>query len=91
MLGHDIGMVQKLIDQQPSRNAASAQNAQHSEGTKEVQRTRKISQQKANRNQVKKHAEGARDSVMRSSALAIDVANWDFDRSKLHTTTPAPE
>src|ERR1700674_3068852 len=79
MLGHDIGMVQELLPQQPACDSASAEDAQHPQGAKKVQGTCQISQQKPNRDQVEKYAEGARDSIMRSSAFAVDVTNRDFN------------
>src|ERR1700736_6692069 len=79
MLAHDLGMAEEFLDQQPTRNAASAEHTQHPQGAEEVQGASEISQQKTNRDQVEKYAEGARDSIMRRSALAVDVTNWDFN------------
>jgi hypothetical protein len=78
MLDHDVGMMQEFLHQQPARDSASAENTQHSQGSEKVQRTRQVSQQEANRNQVKEHAESARNSIVRSPTLAVNVTNWHF-------------
>src|SRR5580700_42412 len=82
MLGHDVSVMQKFLYDQPPCHSASTQNTQHSQGAKEVQRARQIAQQKADRDQIKKYAEGARDSIMRSASLAIDISNRHFNNRR---------
>ncbi len=41
----------------------------------EMQRTRHVLQQEANRDQVEEDAEGARNAIMRLATLAVDVAD----------------
>ena len=43
-----------------------------------VQRTGKIAKQKANGNEIEEYAEGARDAVVRSAALAVHIADGHF-------------
>src|SRR5581483_1117252 len=44
-----------------------------------MQRPRQVAQQKTNGNQVEKYPEGSRDSIVRYSALAVHVANGNFN------------
>ena len=84
MLRHDIRVAQELFRQQPSRNSRAGKNAQHAHGSEEVQRARQIAQQKADRNQVKKYAERARDAVVRIAPFAVHIADGHFaDRSSV--------
>jgi hypothetical protein len=75
---HDRDVAQELLRAQPQDNGAAPKHAGHAESSEEVQRTRKITQQKPNRQQIKKHAERPRDAVMRSPTFAVHVADGHF-------------
>src|ERR1700678_927217 len=79
MLGHDVGMVQYLLKNQPAGNSATGQNAEHAQGAEKVQRARKIFEQEADGDEVKEYPEGTRDAVMRSTALPVDVLDGYLD------------
>src|SRR4051812_22862486 len=78
MVGHDVMVVQELLREQPQRYRASCEDAAHPQCSEEVQRTGKIAQQEADRDQVEEYAEGPRYSVMRNPALTVDVADRYF-------------
>ena len=78
MLGHHIGMTQKFLSEQPSRQARSRKDAQHPQAAEKMQRPGKIAQQKANGNQVEKHSKGAGNAVVRSAMLAVRIADGNL-------------
>src|SRR5581483_4491490 len=71
-------MVQELIQHQPAGNPCASKEAQHPDRSKEVQRPREITQKKADRDQIEKDTESARNAVMRGAPLPIDVANGNL-------------
>src|SRR5882762_7564146 len=71
-------MKQLALDE-PSSDTESAQDAHHPHGAEEMKRAREITQEKANRDQVEKYAEGARNSVVRSSLFTIHITDRDLD------------
>ncbi len=79
VLSHDIGRVEQLLQDQPTGNREAAEDAEHADGTEEMQRAREIFEKKADGDQVEKDAESAGDSVMRDTAFAHDVLDWNFD------------
>src|ERR1700688_2783489 len=79
---HYVRVAQKFLHKKPRGYADSAEDSHHPHGAEEVKRPAQILEQEANGDQVKKYPESTRDSVVRSSALAVHVANWYFaDRS----------
>ena len=80
VFGHDLGVVEKLFEQQPAGYTASGQDADHAHRAKEVQRPGKISQQKADGNEVEKHAKGAGNAVMGIPPPTVLIA----DRVRLY-------
>ena len=78
MRAHHRDVAQKLFDAEPGDDGAPAHHAEQTEGPEEVQRTREITKQETNGDEIKKDAERARDAVMRKSALAVYVADGNF-------------
>src|SRR5437763_16644501 len=66
-------MVEEFFCGQEGRQPATEQHAQHPKGAEEVQRTGEITQQKADRKQIEKDAEGPSDAIVRNTALTVDV------------------
>src|SRR5512146_1288963 len=71
-------MSEKFFHSQPNHDPAPRKNAHHADAAEEVQRTRKILEQKANGEQVEEDAEGASNAVMRGAALAVHIADGHF-------------
>src|SRR5581483_10278792 len=67
-----------LFEDQPESDSRSRKDACGPERPKEMERTRKVAKQESDRNEIKEDAEGARDPVMGSAALAVDVPDWNF-------------
>ena len=75
---HHMHVAQEFFYPKPQDDAGAPEEAEHAEGSKEVQRAREIAQQEADGKQIEEDAEGARDAVVRSPAFAVHVANRDF-------------
>src|SRR6266567_7644523 len=69
---------EKFLNKEPYCDPHPAKDSEHPNRPEKVQRAPKILQQETDSNQVKKYAEGTRDSVMRNSAFTVHVANRHF-------------
>src|SRR5437660_7164172 len=78
MCGHDTDAMQ-LFHEEPTGYTEGREDSGHPDGAEEVQRPRKITQQKADGNQVEENPYSARKSVMGSATFAVHIANRDFD------------
>src|SRR5579872_34617 len=84
MLTHNRNVSQELLDPQPRHQRASTHHADHAKCSKKVQRPGEITQQETNRDQIEKDTERARDAVVRSPPLTVDIADRDLaDRSAI--------
>src|SRR3981081_612099 len=71
-------MAQELFHAKQQSDDTAAKNTEHAKSAEEVQRPGKIAQQKANRQKIEEHAEGAGDAIMRYSALAVHISDGNF-------------
>ena len=78
VVGHDVDVANELFRRQPGNDPTPPEDAEHAEAAKEMQRAREIAQQKTDGKEIKEDTERASEIVVRSTALAVHVADGHF-------------
>src|SRR5260370_3045144 len=78
VFSHHRLVMEQLREHQPECGPQSTQQGKDADAAKQVQRAKHVLEQKADSDQIKKHSEGSRDSVVRGALGPHDVVAGDL-------------
>ena len=79
VLLENLDVVRRFVNQQEQKNREAGRAGKKTRWTEEVQRARHVAQQEADREQVEENPHGARETVVRMTSGADDIAYGNLD------------